>query len=431
MTHQKLSVNPFQLIQAGQLLDRPVLLYGQWQTGADGGSAAQRKALLFFAPQRWYEVKSRSELQHLRSEIAATQQQAAGHVLSSGWAGYFSYEAGRAQQQIETGSAILAEFGYYPMVIHLDLERQEAVAHWHPDMDDEAVKHRLNDLLLATGEAVNGNTGRLRTWSQNWQPDDYQHAFQAVQDYLHAGDCYQVNLAMPFTCTDDLTSASPCGLFNAFDPAFGGYMNTPQVTLYSVSPERFMCIDRNDMETRPIKGTAPRGGTAQEDADNRNWLAQSEKNQAENLMIVDLLRNDMSLYAEPHSVRVEKLFDIETHANVHHMVSTINARLKSSQHAVDAVLAALPGGSITGAPKKRAMEIIDELEAFSRKAYCGSLGFFGDNGVADFNILIRTIQASADGAVCWGGGGIIVDSQCDDEWQEVLHKVQKILNTWL
>ncbi len=430
MTHQKLSVDPLRLIQAGQLLDRPVLLYGQWQTQAAVAGDVPRKAVLFFSPQDWHEAKSLSELQQLRSKIATTPS-AAGNALSSGWAGYFSYEAGRAQQQMRTGSAVLAEFGYYPMVIHLDLEQREAEAYWHIDLNATEVSRRLDDLLFAIRQTENSEPGKSRIWSRAWQTDDYQAAFRTVHDYLHAGDCYQVNLAMPFVCTDDLTSASPLGHFQAFEPAFGGYMKTPQLTLYSVSPERFMCVDGHKMETRPIKGTAPRGATGQEDAGNRNWLAQSEKNQAENLMIVDLLRNDMSLYAEPHSVRVEKLFDIESHANVHHMVSTITARLKNNYHAVDAILAALPGGSITGAPKKRAMEIIDELEAFPRQAYCGSLGFFGDNGVADFNILIRTIQASADGAVCWGGGGIVIDSQCDDEWQEVLHKVQKILDTRL
>jgi para-aminobenzoate synthetase component 1 len=126
---------------------------------------------------------------------------------------------------------------------------------------------------------------------------------------------------------------------------------------------------------------------------------------------------------------VEKLFELESHANVHHLVSTISAKRRDDKNNLDVVTDAFPGGSITGAPKQRAMEIIDELEADSRRAYCGSMGYFDDDGHADFNILIRTIEATADGAVCWGGGGITIDSTADDEYQEILNKVGKILQT--
>ena len=214
-----------------------------------------------------------------------------------------------------------------------------------------------------------------------------------------------------------------------FNPRHGCVIRSSKRTIFSVTPERLLKITNGKLETRPIKGTAPRSSNPTQDKANADNLILSEKNRAENLMIVDLLRNDLSIYATPNSVKVEKLFELESHANVHHLVSTITATLRPNVSISSALLAAFPGGSITGAPKKRAMEIINELEAQPRGAYCGSAGYIDDNGNCDFNILIRTIEAKEDGATCWGGGGIVIDSEVDSEFDEIHNKVDKILST--
>ena len=250
-----------------------------------------------------------------------------------------------------------------------------------------------------------------------------------MQNYIVSGDVYQVNLTMPFRCHEDLTAISPAKLLEHFDAPFSCYFRGQSLTLFSVSPERFVKIHQQHMVTSPIKGTSPRGKTASEDLANRQWLADSKKNQAENLMIVDLLRNDLGRSAVTGSVQVEKLFDIESHANVHHMVSTIRAEIKPEISPLEAVLNAFPGGSITGAPKKRAMEIIRELEPDSRGLYCGSFGYFSDQGVADFNILIRSVVATPSGAECWAGGGVVKDSTAAGEYDELFSKVQQLLDT--
>lgn len=354
--------------------------------------------------------------------------------FQSGWAGYIEYPK-NAQPAHETATPA-AEFFYYPCSLLLDIESgttylQNPNALSELEINDWlAPLYKLsNDKSVSTNKLSTGYEPIPRKWFSTWCRSDYQQAFEQVQNYLKSGDCYQINLTMPFTCSDNLCNASPLPLLEAFNPRFGGYLKSPKNTLFSVSPERFIRIDGNRIETSPIKGTIPRGKTATEDLQLAQQLSSSLKNQAENLMIVDLLRNDLSINALPHSVKTEKLFELESHANVHHLVSTISAEKRPDKSAADIIMDAFPGGSITGAPKKRAMEIIAELEHQPRGLYCGSLGYFDDAGHADFNILIRSIIATKDGATCWGGGGITVDSTADDEYQEILNKVGKILTT--
>ena len=357
-------------------------------------------------------------------------------TFQSGWAGIFNYPASRKTGQEESCTTQTDWFGYYPVTFRLDIKHNRVILQNPKQLNDSELTPWLNALteIALTEIADSGLDSDIpppaaRQWQPRWSPSQYQAAFNRVQNYLKAGDCYQINLTMPFYCTDDLTDASPLPLLQAFTPRFGGYLKTAERTLFSVSPERFIRIDGNRIVTSPIKGTLPRGQSATEDQQLATELASSSKNQAENLMIVDLLRNDLSINAQPHSVKVEKLFELESHANVHHLVSTISAKRRDDKNNLDVVTDAFPGGSITGAPKQRAMEIIDELEAGPRGAYCGSMGYFDDDGHAEFNILIRTIEATADGAVCWGGGGITIDSTADDEYQEILNKVGKILQT--
>jgi len=202
-----------------------------------------------------------------------------------------------------------------------------------------------------------------------------------------------------------------------------------------MSPERFLKVSKHEsaggftVETKPIKGTIPRGKSAEEDVKNAEILRNSQKDRAENVMIVDLLRNDLSKNCTPGSVTVPTLFALETFPNVHHLVSTVIGKLSPTSSALDVLRDAFPGGSITGAPKKRAMEIIEQLEPLKRSVYCGSIGYISTNGRMDTNIAIRTVLASNQNMHCWGGGGIVADSMPSDELAESINKISIIMTT--
>lgn len=196
----------------------------------------------------------------------------------------------------------------------------------------------------------------------------------------------------------------------------------------SFSPEQFLTIRGDRVTTAPIKGTRPRGRTPDEDLALKEHLAQSPKDRAENLMIVDLLRNDLALHAQTGSVQVTKLFEIQSFHNVHHMVTTIEARKRPEVSPLLVLWDAFPGGSITGAPKKRAMEIIAELEPHSRSVYCGSIFWCSHSGNLSSNIAIRTLVCEGDQIYCWGGGGIVADSEEEKEYQESINKVAYFMN---
>jgi para-aminobenzoate synthetase component 1 len=248
--------------------------------------------------------------------------------------------------------------------------------------------------------------------------------------YIAAGDIYQANIAATFEAArpGDLDPAALYLKLRAKNPApFGAYIDCGNgCAILSVSPERFMRLHENGaVETRPIKGTRPRSRDPQADAALAAELRSSAKDRAENLMIVDLLRNDLARVAG--SVSVPELFALESFAHVHHLVSTVRARLKPGLGAVDLLRAAFPGGSITGAPKLRAMDIIAELEQHARGPYCGSAAWLGFGGAMDSNILIRTITVAADRIVAQAGGGIVADSNPQAEWDEVLVKIMPLL----
>lgn len=267
-----------------------------------------------------------------------------------------------------------------------------------------------------------------------WSKQEYAAAFARIQDYILAGDCYQINLTQEFTasCQGSLLSRSQ-SLWNLTEAPYAGYLKIADFELLSCSPELFIEFDQHTLKTRPIKGTMPRFDNAEQDAASKEKLQTSEKDQAENLMIVDLLRNDLSVYAETGSVKTTKLFEIESFNQVHHMVSEIEAQLKPNIHPFEVLLSALPGGSITGAPKIRAMQIIQELEGAPRGAYCGSMGYFNFDGSGRWNILIRSIQKYQNELSVWAGGGITVASECEAEYQECFDKVSamlNLLNTW-
>ncbi|SMF97143.1 para-aminobenzoate synthetase component 1 [Methylomagnum ishizawai] len=257
----------------------------------------------------------------------------------------------------------------------------------------------------------------------------YGRAFDRIQHYIREGDCYQVNLTQRFSAYCSGNPWSAYQLLRPYNPApFSAYLNYPQVQVLSSSPERFLKVERGRVETKPIKGTRPRSPHPRIDAAHAQELRDSLKDRAENLMIVDLLRNDIGKCCAPGSVHVPKLFEIESYATVHHLVSTVRGHLAEGQDALDLLRGCFPGGSITGAPKIRAMEIIEELEPHRRGVYCGSIGYIGFDGDMDTNIAIRTFAHSDHTIRFWAGGGIVADSDPELEYQECYHKAAALLN---
>ena len=262
----------------------------------------------------------------------------------------------------------------------------------------------------------------------NMTRERYGRAFRRIHDYIHDGDCYQVNLAQRFAADASGDPWLAYQRLRVISPApFSAFFSTPYVQVLSASPERFLKVEGGRVEARPIKGTRPRAGHPRLDAELAEALRLSEKDRAENVMIVDLLRNDLSKNCRLGSVRVPKLFEVESFATVHHLVSTVTGELEPGRDALDLLRGCFPGGSITGAPKLRAMQIIEELELNRRGIYCGAIGYIGFNGNMDVNIAIRTLVYSGGVIRFWAGGGIVADSRVEDEYQETFDKAAAML----
>lgn len=266
------------------------------------------------------------------------------------------------------------------------------------------------------------------TFEQNLTKEQYQKAIQDVKAYIRSGDIYQANMTRRFQTK---LRDHPIELYKKLrdiNPApFASYIDFGEGHIVSSSPERFISLREGIIETRPIKGTCPRGKTEEEDQANYEALSQSEKDRSELLMIVDLERNDLSKIAKVGTVKVPELFVIEKYATVFHLVATVRAELEEGTDPIDCLKATFPGGSITGAPKIRAMEIIDELEPTQRNLYTGSIGYIGFNGDMDLNIVIRTIVCKDDKAYFQVGGGIVWDSDPEGEYQESMDKAKALM----
>jgi para-aminobenzoate synthetase component 1 len=266
----------------------------------------------------------------------------------------------------------------------------------------------------------------------NFTRAEFEAAVVRIREYIAAGDVYQVNLSQRFHAP---FSGSPLALYRrlrARNPApFGAYLEFEGSAIASISPERFLRLDpaTRTAEARPIKGTRPRGANAAKDAALARELTASEKDRAENVMIVDLLRNDLGKVCRTGSVDVPKLFVLESHPTVHHLVSTVTGVLADGADAFDLVRAAFPGGSVTGAPKIRAMQIIAELERAPRGVYCGAIGYISVTGAMDLNIPIRTIVLRDGEATFHAGAGIVWDSEPGAEFQETLAKAKTMIET--
>jgi para-aminobenzoate synthetase component 1 len=258
---------------------------------------------------------------------------------------------------------------------------------------------------------------------------EYQKAFVEIKSRIDSGDCYQVNLTQSFTArARGEPLAAYLKLRRATTAPFSAYIAWCSGALLSLSPERFVSLRKGAVLTQPIKGTRARGESNDEDKRLARELAASEKDQAENLMIVDLLRNDLGRVCEIGSIEVNQLFTIESFSNVHHMVSDVAGRLRSGQDALDLLSSCYPGGSITGAPKLAAMQVIKEVEQNARRVYCGTVFYLGADGSFDSSITIRTLLWEAGVLSCWAGGGIIADSNCEQEYQECFDKISNIIS---
>ncbi|MBB3190797.1 aminodeoxychorismate synthase component I [Halomonas cerina] len=350
-----------------------------------------------------------------------------------GLIGYWSYDLAQCLEPLSGRSSPpttlgLSRVGLYDWALIQDHERRESWLVATP-----ARRSRVNDwLALVPGEETCQEEAKDFQLAAPFQPamsrDTYLARFDAVQRYIQAGDCYQINLAQRFSAPfrGDLWAAYR-RLRRATPTPFAGYLAWDEQAILSLSPERFIRCRDGRVETRPIKGTRPRGVTPQEDRHLADELKASPKDRAENVMIVDLLRNDLGRVCRPGSVRVPQLCGLESYANVHHLVSVVTGELAEGRRPLDLLAAAFPGGSITGAPKVRAMQIIDELEPTGRSAYCGSLGYVDVRGHMDTSIAIRTVLADRGRLHLWGGGGLVADSCGEAEYDETLAKIHHLM----
>ncbi|HEY0721627.1 MAG TPA: aminodeoxychorismate synthase component I, partial [Gammaproteobacteria bacterium] len=343
--------------------------------------------------------------------------------------GYFSYDLARRLEQLPTlaqndlASPEMA-VGIYEWACVVDHLEQRA---WLVGQESEELSQRWERLVA---QFCHPATKVPRAPLQAVTPltcdtdlSAYGAAFARIQTYLRDGDCYQINYARRFSIrVEGDPFEGYCRLRRLNSAPFSAYLNLPFLQILSSSPERFLRVTGKQVETRPIKGTRARHDDPQQDQALAEELRNSSKDRAENVMIVDLLRNDLGKSCVAGSVHVPELFTVESYATVHHLVSTVTGTLRNDRDALALLRGAFPGGSITGAPKQRAMAIIEELEPYRRGVYCGAIGYLGFDGQMDTNIVIRTL-VHRDGAVhFWAGGGIVIDSDMQSEFEETQHK---------
>lgn len=320
--------------------------------------------------------------------------------------------------------------GIFDWCLIQDHHQQQAYALFLPTCD-ASKKQRIRDALQTNVD--NKQTFTVKNLVPNIEKKSYLQAIKKIHTYIMNGDTYQINFAQRFTGEfDGCEKAAYLKLRNKMPSPFSAFIDLSSDKILSFSPERFIHLDNGNATTQPIKGTIRRSENSDEDKTLAENLKHSSKNRAENLMIVDLLRNDFNKYCLAHTVKTPKLFALESFSNVHHLVSTVCGKLKNKNKPLEFLLGCFPGGSITGAPKKRAMEIIQELEDYPRNIYCGSIYYATANGKVDSNITIRTVSIQNDNdrrqCICWGGGGIVADSTPEEEYQESLQKIQILLD---
>ncbi|MBD1551997.1 aminodeoxychorismate synthase component I [Pseudomonas typographi] len=353
--------------------------------------------------------------------------------FAGGLIGYLAYDFGRhlaplPQPNPDDLQLPSATLGLYAWALISDHHARSSTLVLHPALPAAEGK-RLAELFQSPAAPAPARFHLTAALASDVDATQYRQAFEQVQAYIAAGDCYQVNLTRRFSgqCQGDPWVAYQ-HLRQVCPVPFSGYLHLAGgITLLSHSPERFIAVHGRRVEARPIKGTRPRGHTPAEDHAYAEQLLASPKDRAENLMIVDLLRNDLGRNCRVGSVRVPELFALESYPNVHHMVSSVEGELATGKDALDLLAGSFPGGSITGAPKIRAMQIIDEVEPSPRAIYCGSLLYLDVRGEMDSSIAIRTLLVKGERIHCWGGGAVVADSNCQAEFDESFYKVQVLL----
>ncbi len=367
----------------------------------------------------------------------------ASRGFSGGAMGYFSYDAGRFIEDLPTGAVDDLDlpdafFIFCSLFIIFDHAEQtaEVVAlvdeGGSPHSAHQAAQTRLAGLM----DRLDGPLPAFRSrgggakleWESNFTEESFCRIVEQAKEYIKAGDIYQVNLSQRLTAS---VEADPLEIYSALrdvNPSpFAGYFDFGDWQLVSCSPERLVKLENRVAQTRPIAGTIRRGSTVQEDSLLKLKLTADRKERAEHIMLVDLERNDLGRVCEYGSVHVDQLLDTESYSHVTHIVSNILGRLRPPLDGFDLLRACFPGGTITGCPKVRSMEIIDELEPIRRGPYTGSMGYLGFNGDLDFNIIIRTLVMKDGLAHVQAGAGIVADSVPEREYRETLHKAEALL----
>lgn len=364
--------------------------------------------------------------------------------FSCGAVGYFSYDLGRYLEEIPeyaNDDLNLPEcyLGFYDNVVIFDhWEKKSWICATNKTklqnfekkvlLNQESSSEVLSPTFLGLCEYQRSNLGSEKVRG-NFTYRGYLKAIKKAKDYIAAGDIYQVNLSQRFM-VDDAEPFVPWEVYKTLrriNPApFACYLNFPEVKIVSASPERFLRISGRKVQTRPIKGTRPRGKTPAEDGKLARELLESKKDRAELVMIVDLERNDLGRVCEYGTVKVPKLVTLEKHPTVYHLVGTVEGILRKDKTHLDCLKACFPGGSITGTPKIRSMEIIEELEPTRRSIYTGTIGYLGFNGESDLNIVIRTLLFTNGKIYFQVGGGIVTDSEPEKEYQETLDKAKAL-----
>ena len=376
--------------------------------------------------------------------------------FQGGFAGLLSYDLNRSLESIaptrfDEFQMPAVDLSAYDVVVAFDHEQHQSwlISSGYPEKEEgqQAVRARARaEWFLQVLRSPEKNRARFETQPllelegpqfhdrgpqqlcSNFSRDGYLSSVQRVVDYIYAGDVFQVNLAQRLTHPANRSAVDLHLDLRRKNPAtFSAFYDLGNAQIVSASPERFLKYCDGRIEARPIKGTRPRTRQPEADLFASSELRASEKDRAENVMIVDLMRNDLSRVCTPDSVRVSQLCKIENYEFVQHLVSSVEGKIATGYEAVDVLEATFPGGSITGAPKVRAMEIIAELEPHARGAYCGSLGYVGFDGSMDWSILIRTITAANGWWQFPVGGGIVAQSDPANEYEETWHKAEGIL----
>lgn len=352
--------------------------------------------------------------------------------LIGGCMGYISYDTGRIIEKISDSSdedfkIPHMKFVFYRNIIIFDLMENKQYISYFAD-EEKTVEGIIEKIEQIEVKKEEFRYNQEEKFISNFTKEEYKKSITRLKEYIRSGDVYIANMTQRFYCHNEEDSFTIYKKLREINKApFSAYLNFHDFQIISSSPERFIQIKDGIAHTRPIKGTRPKGNTIEEDEKNKLELINSEKDKSELLMIVDLERNDFSKVCKPGTVKVKELFALEEYATVFHLVSTIEGELQDDVSVVKVMKECFPGGSITGAPKIRAMEIIEELEGLKRNIYTGAIGYFDFRGNSDFNIAIRTILKKDNKAYFGVGGGITYESIEEDEYLETLDKAKALM----